>query len=109
MVVLNGKVSNWADVTAGVPQGSILDPLLINDLATGLSSNANEMNNDLAKINNWAFRWKMNFNADLSKQAQEVIFSQKSKKKVIFHYFLITFKFHNFHLRNILILYLPTN
>ena len=26
-VVLNGQVSNWADVTAGVSQGSILDPL----------------------------------------------------------------------------------
>ena len=42
--------------------------------------NNNELNNGMAKINNWAFQWKMNFNAYLSKQVQEVIFSQKWKK-----------------------------
>ena len=31
-------------------------------------------------INDLAFQWKMNFNPDLSKQAQEVIFSCKSKR-----------------------------
>ena len=36
-------------------------------------------NNDLAKINRWAFHWKMSFNPDPKKQAQEVIFSRKSK------------------------------
>ena len=41
---------------------------------------ANEFNNYLAKINNWDFKWKINFNPDRSKQAQEVVFSQKSKK-----------------------------
>ena len=35
---------------------------------------------DLTVISNWAFQWKMNFNPDLTEQAQEVIFSRKSKK-----------------------------
>ena len=33
----------------------------------------------MAEINNWTFQWKMGFNRDPSKQAEEVIFSQKSK------------------------------
>ena len=32
------------------------------------------------RINNWAFQWKMSFNPDPSKQAQEVIFSRKLQK-----------------------------
>ena len=102
-VLLNGQTSEWRNVTAGVPQGSILGPLLfliyINDLSGDLSSkaklftddtslfsvmhdittSANELNNDLKKISDWAFQWKMSFNPDPSKQAQEVIFSRKLK------------------------------
>ena len=102
-VLLHGQVSDWSDVRAGVPQGSILGRLLfliyINDLSEGLSSSAKlfadntslfsvisdsntsalERNSDLAKINRCAFHWKIRFNPDPKKQAQEVIFSRKSK------------------------------
>ena len=100
-VVLNGQTSEWKDIFAGVPQGSILGPLLfliyINDLPDGLISNAklfaddtsifsvindytvscDNLNSDLLKINNWAYQWKMSFNPDPNKQAAEVIFSHK--------------------------------
>ena len=38
------------------------------------------LNSDLARIKQWGFQWKMNFNPDPNKQAQEVIFSRKLKK-----------------------------
>ena len=100
-VVLNGLASNWENIHAGVPQGSIFGPLFfliyINDLAENLSSNpkhfaddtslfsvvrdlntsAIEVNDDLKKIEAWAHQQKMSFNPDHLKQTQGVIFSQK--------------------------------
>ena len=79
-VVLNGQASTWTNITAGVPQGSILGPLLfliyINDLSEGLSTNAklfvddtslfsvihdsqtsaSILNKDLKMIHNWTFQ-----------------------------------------------------
>ena len=111
-IVLNGQVSTWKNINAGVPQGSILGPLLflvyINDLTEGLTTNvklfaddtslfsvvhdtqtsaANDLNKDLEIINNWAFQWKMNFNPEPTKQAQEFIFSRKAKE--IYHLLLV--------------------
>ena len=74
--------------------------IYISDLSEGLSTNAtlfannislfsvihdsqasaNVLNKDLELIHNWAFQWKINFNPDPTKQAQEVIFSRKTKK-----------------------------
>ena len=102
-VVPNGQNSSSTNDHAGVLQGSILGPLLfliyINDLSDNLTNNAKrfaddtlfsvvhdvntsakKLNNDLKKFNDWAFQWKMSFNPDPNKQAQEVIFSRKSKR-----------------------------
>ena len=105
-VVLNGQNSSWANIEAGVPQGSILGPLLfliyINDLPDNLSTNVKlfaddtllfsvvhdtstsscDLNYDLNRVREWACKWKMSFNPELSKQAQEVIFTRKLQKKV---------------------------
>ena len=88
-----------------LPQGSISGPLLlfiyINGLPNGLHSNPKlyadgaslfstvqditartvSLKNDLTKISEWAVQWKMNFNPDPSKQAQELLFSQKASSK----------------------------
>ena len=81
--VLNGQLSDWSPILAGVPQGSTLGPLLfliyINDLPDNLNSliklfaddnslfstvyypnhSAKVLNDDLNKICEWAYKWKM--------------------------------------------------
>ena len=100
-VVLNGQTSNWKNILAGFPQGSVLGLFLfliyINDLPDGIKSickifaddtslfskvkdkncSTVELNNDLKIISNWAFQWKMLFNPDPNKQAVEILFSKK--------------------------------
>ena len=99
-----GQFSSWADVNAAAPQRSTLGSLLflmyINDLTNDLSSSAKlfaddrsllsvvfnvdtsakELNDDLAKFQEWALQWKTSFNPDTSKQAQKIIFCRKLKK-----------------------------
>ena len=38
---------------------------------------SSELNSNLVKKSEWAFKWKMSFNPDPFKPAQEVIFSTK--------------------------------
>ena len=38
---------------------------------------SNDLNHDLKKIEEWSFNWKMSFNPDPLKQANEVLFSKK--------------------------------
>ena len=45
-------------------------------------TSAEVLNRDLQKISESAHKWKMSFNPDVSKQAQEVIFSRKQAKSM---------------------------
>ena len=47
-----------------------------------VTQSTNELNDDLEKIPNWPYQWKMSFNPDKSKQAQEVIFSRKTQRVI---------------------------
>ena len=98
VVVVDGIKSDKLDVQAGVPQGSRLGPLLfiiyMNDIISDIESDilifaddtslmasgadpaqtAAQLNRDLAKIEDWALKWKVTFNASKSK---DIIFSNK--------------------------------
>ena len=50
-----------------------------------MNKSVNELNADLEEISQWACQWKMQFNPDPNKQANEVIFTCTSDSANIFH------------------------
>ncbi|CAM4652894.1 unnamed protein product [Caretta caretta] len=89
-VGINGKFSEWRGVTGGVPQGSVVGPILfnlfINDLEKGVNSevakfaddtellkivktkaDCEEPQKDLTKLSDWATKREIKFNVDKRK------------------------------------------
>ena len=89
-VVINGKCSSWSEVSSGVPQASVLWPILfvifINDIEDGICGhifkfaddtklfckvgsdmNCTKLRADLRHLYNWSEYWHMLFNLDKCK------------------------------------------
>ena len=100
-VVIGGHMSDTYTITAGVPQGSILGPMLflifINDIVCDIACNirlfaddtslyiivedeyrtAEILNSDLDKIHQWSEEWLVNFN---SRKTETITISRKVNK-----------------------------
>ena len=91
-VIVNGKESTWGTVTSGIPQGSVLGPILfilfINDLPEHLPNNSNlylyaddtkifreikddldreKLQEDIYSMYEWSERWLLRFHPDKCK------------------------------------------
>ena len=89
-VVVDGEVSSWKSVLSGVPQGSVLGPILflvyIDDLEEGVTGNIlkfaddtklfrktkeigdkQKLQDDIDKLVRWSDKWQMLFNFEKCK------------------------------------------
>ena len=105
-VVLNGVASKEVKVISGVPQGTVLGPLLfllyVNDINDNINSTIrmfaddcvlyriiktlndhHHLQNDLDIIIQWAIKWQMNLNADKS----AVLHCTRSRSPYLIDYF----------------------
>ena len=105
--VIRGTASQNREVTSGVPQGSVLAPIMflvyVNDLGNDLSENSyinmfaddakiqrrikdnsscEELQEDINKIKTWSIEWKMDFNVEKC----HVVRFGESKKRPIWQY-----------------------
>ena len=84
-VLVNGEESSWCDITSGIPQGSVLGPVLfvifINDLPDDINGKVKmyaddtkmyrritaaqdhqDMQADLERLDDWSKKWQLRFN-----------------------------------------------
>ena len=109
------SIAKWSMFTS-LPKGSVLGPLFflhkwlnkeyfINQqtfcwwylhflYCNDIDNSEHELKSKLRKISMWAYQWKMSFNSDVSKPAQQVIFYKKTKKL-----FYPTVLFNNIHVQ----------